>query len=353
MDVHQFRAPLYVGWDVTLKCNAECLHCYSDAGPGRRSGTDISTAEACAVIDQLIDAGVIVLALLGGEPLMREDIFTLIDRAVRGGLLVNIATNGIAITAERAARLRDTGVRTVTVSLDGASAAVHDPIRKRPGLFERAVRAVETLVSHGPKVGVGFTPILCNYKDGPAVVKMAHELGASAINLSEFVPAGRGSREMLLPPEILRDVLLQWIEMRREYEGRIQVLWHDCRVALLVPPEQRNLYTGCGAGKTMARIRVDGSLTPCVFLSDPVGNLLKERFVDVWNNSTALRSIRTREDVRAGNCASCEHKPICGGCRAMSMACYGDLGHGDPNCWLVPEKPSENDDKGRRLPLLS
>lgn len=332
-----YNAPLYIAWEVTLNCNAQCIQCYTDSGPNRKDANELNTREALDMIDQLAEAGVVVLAFSGGEPFMRKDVFTLISHAVKRGLLVNIATNGSTITEKTVKRLKESGIRSVTVSLDGATAEMHDRIRKFPGMFDRAVTAIKRLVKQDLRVGVSFTPMLLNYRDGPAVVQLAYDLGAAAINMSEYVPAGRGTHSLALPPETLRDVLYKWIDMRREYEGRISVLWHDCRVALLVPPEERDLYAGCGAGKTMARILSDGTLTPCVFLPNPVGNFRTKTFREMWRDSSLLHAIRTRKDIITGNCSTCEHKLICGGCRATSMSYYGDPLRGDPSCWIVPE----------------
>lgn len=334
------NAPLYIAWEVTLACNARCIQCYSDSGKRKGDPSELTTFEALGMIDELAEAGLVILAFSGGEPFTRKDLFTLIDRAARRGLLVNIATNGSTISETVAKRLKDSGVRSVTVSLDGASAAVHDRIRRFPGLFNRAVSAIQRLVKQDLRVGVSFTPMLPNYREGPAVVQLAYELGTAAINMSEFVPAGRGAHDLALSPDTLRGVLHEWIEMQREYAGRLSVLWHDCRVALLVPPEERDLYSGCGAGKTMARILSDGTLTPCVFLPNAVGNFRTSTFREMWHNSPLLQAIRTRREIVTGNCSTCEHKSICGGCRASSMAHYGDPMRGDPSCWIVPETAS-------------
>lgn len=334
-----FNAPLYVAWEVTLRCNARCLHCYSESGPGIHHPLELSTDEALRVIDQLADAGLLILAFSGGEPLLRHDIFRLIERAVERSLIVNVATNGAVVGERLAARLRHSGVRSITVSLDGATAETHDHFRQFPGLFDRTLRAIDLLVAHGHRVVVSFTPTRLNYREGPEVVRLAHERGASAVNMSEFVPAGRGTRDLALSPAELRDVLQQWIAMRREYDGRMQIIWHDCRVALLVPPEERDLYSGCGAGKLTARIRVDGTVTPCVFLPNPAGNLRTTSFAEIWANSPLLGLIRDRDAIQAGNCGGCHFKHICGGCRAVSMSYYGDPMRGDPSCWIVPEAP--------------
>lgn len=332
----QFKAPLYVAWEVTLTCNARCLQCYSDSGPGVRAD-EVPTADALRIIDDLADAGLLILAFSGGEPLLRRDIFTLIDRAVARGLVVNVATNGAVLGRSLAARIKDAGVHSVTVSLDGADAEMHDRMRRRPGLFVRTLRAIDRLVERDVRVVVSFTPTTINHEHGPAVVELALRHGAGAVNMSEYVPAGRGTRDLALSPATLQSVVSRWIEMRREYAGRIQIIWHDCRVALLVPAEERDHYSGCGAGRLTARVRVDGTLTPCVFLPNAAGNLRSERFADIWSKSAVLRTIRDRGALHSGNCSRCESKSICGGCRAVSMAHYGDLMRGDPSCWLVAE----------------
>jgi radical SAM protein with 4Fe4S-binding SPASM domain len=333
-----FKTPLYLAWEVTLRCNAECLHCYSASGPTVPSNGETSTSEALSIIDDLAAGGLLILAFSGGEPLLRKDIFQLIHRAVTKQLIVNIATNGAIVTRALAARLKDSGVQSVTVSLDGADAATHEAMRKRSGLFSQALRAMDLLAAADLRVVVSFTPTSLNYQQGPAVVELALRHGASAVNMSEYVPAGRGTKELALPPMALRDVVNQWIQMRRDYAGRIQIIWHDCRVALLVPPEERDRYMGCGAGRLTARLRVDGTLTPCVFLPNSAGDLRRERFADVWRNSPVLTTIRNREALHSGNCAQCESKAVCGGCRAYSNAYYSDMMRGDPSCWVRPER---------------
>mgnify|MGYP002371724998 CR=1 FL=1 len=332
-----FSAPLYLAWEVTLQCNARCLHCYSDSGPGVRDPGELSTAEALRIIDELADAGLLILAFSGGEPLLRPDIDQLIGHAVGRGLVVQIATNGALINARRAAKLAELGVRGVTVSLDGADAATHDQIRQRPGLFKRAVSAIRILAEAGMRVVVSFTPTRLNHEHGLRVIELAKEFGASAVNMSEYVPAGRGTIDLALPPNTLRDVLQKWIEAGRENQGKIQVQWHDCRVSLLVPPAERDLYAGCGAGRLTARMRVDGTLTPCVFLPNAAGSLRDSSFKTIWESSPVLRAIRDRGQLHDGNCAGCEHQYTCGGCRAVSMSHYGDPMRGDPSCWIHPE----------------
>jgi radical SAM protein with 4Fe4S-binding SPASM domain len=188
---------------------------------------------------------------------------------------------------------------------------------------------VRLLSERGLRVVVSFTPTRLNWHHGPRVVALAAELGASAANMSEYVPAGRGSLELALSPDDLRAVLAQWIGLREEYRGRIDVLWHDCRVGMLVSDEERRKYVGCGAGRLVARILPDGTVTPCVFLPTPIGSFRTTPFSEMWASSPLLRQFRERQGHIQGNCGACEHLDTCGGCRAVAYAYNGDPCAGD------------------------
>jgi radical SAM protein with 4Fe4S-binding SPASM domain len=339
-DRHAFTAPLYVAWETTHRCNARCLHCYSASGPDVDRTGELSTQEALDVIDQLADAGVVVLAFSGGEPLLRRDWAVLVSRAVSRGLSVNIGTNGATVSERRADQLRELGVHSVTVSLDSHRPEVHDHFRRFPGLYRRTLNAIRRLVARDVRVVVGFTPTRLNWRDGPEVVALAARLGASAVNLSEYVPAGRGPLSLALTPQELRSVLHEWIDMRQAYRGTLDVIWHDCRVGMLVPDDERRKYVGCGAGRLVARIRPDGSVTPCVFLPTVIGGLREQPFRQMWTESELLAKFRVRQGLISGNCGECAFLATCGGCRAVAYAYSGgDPLAGDPHCWVLPRDP--------------
>jgi len=344
--VGAFSAPLYIAWEITHRCNAKCLHCYSNSSPESLEESELTTEEALSVIDQLSDAGLMVLAFSGGEPLLRKDWERLVHYAVARGLTVNVGTNGSTVTETTADTLKSTGLRSVTVSIDSDKPEAHNHFRQLDGLHPRALRAVSLLAERGIRVVVGFTPTKLNWKDGPGVVRLARELGAAAVNLSEYVPAGRGSLDLALSPQDLQSVLREWIEMREHYKGQIDIIWHDCRVGLLVADSERRKYVGCGAGRLVARILPDGTVTPCVFLSTPIGNFRASTFQQMWSLSSQLRLFRERQGHISGNCGDCEHLLTCGGCRAVAFAySKGDALAGDPHCWI-----KQSDSGLNRLP---
>lgn len=337
-----FRAPLYVAWEITHLCNAKCVHCYSDSGPYADRSQELSTNEALGVIDQLAEAGVLILAFSGGEPLLRKDWGTLAEHALRRGLGVNIGSNGSCVTPTVADAIKELGLHSVTISIDSHDPAVHDRFRGLDGLFEKAVSAVRLLAARGVRVVMGFTPTKLNWRDGAHVVRLAADLGAAAVNLSEYVPAGRGAIGLALSPDELRQVLEEWIGLRETYRDVLQVVWHDCRVGMLVADEDRRSYVGCGAGRLVARITPDGTLTPCVFLPNSLGTFREQTFRDMWSNSSLLRQYRERAGHYSGNCGECEHLATCGGCRAVACAYSGgDSLAGDPHCWVKLIGPAD------------
>lgn len=114
------------------------------------------------------------------------------------------------------------------------------------------------------------------------------------------------------------------------------VIWHDCRVGMLVSDEERRKYVGCGAGRLVARILPDGTLTPCVFLPTAIGSLRESPLSQLWSSAPLLKQFRDRTAI-AGNCGGCEHLHSCGGCRAVAYAYSGgDPLAGDPHCWIEP-----------------
>ena len=105
-------------WNITRRCNLKCVHCYNDSGADKACD-ELSTAQARGVIDDLAGFGVPSVLFSGGEPLMRPDLFELIEHTVARGLRAVISTNGTLITAEVARKIQQLGVSYVGISLDG------------------------------------------------------------------------------------------------------------------------------------------------------------------------------------------------------------------------------------------
>ena len=121
-------------WESTIRCNLTCAHCRRIESD-EQAHRDLTTEQAKALIEQLAQLGqgqpmMPVLVFSGGEPLCREDLFELVRKARTSGITPALATNGTLIDATAAEQIRDSGIARVSVSLDGATAEVHDRLRR-------------------------------------------------------------------------------------------------------------------------------------------------------------------------------------------------------------------------------
>lgn len=301
----------YVSWEISRRCDARCVHCYSESGPEVPTAGDLTTEEALAVIDHLAASGEMILAFSGGEPLLRGDWRELMRHAVDSELVVAVVTNGSQVDDETAGELAALGLQSVTVSLDSHRPEVHDRIRRLEGLHSRALGAIRRLAARGVRVVVNFTPILDNRGDARAVVELAYQLGAAAVSLSEYAPAGRGTPEMGLDADERQRLAHQWLGLAEEYRGRIHLI-ADSRTVALVTTRAGETAAGraaagdascpdCGAGRAMLRITPDGEVTPCTFVPGTLGSLRAAPFPELWLDSRAQRHA-----VRSSpSCATC------------------------------------------------
>ena len=139
-------APICLTWELTYACNLDCIHCLSSSG--RRDPRELSTAEAKAVIDELVALQVFYVNIGGGEPMIRRDFFELVEYATTRRVGVKFSTNGAFIDAQAARRLAGMEYLDIQISLDGTDAATNDHVRG-DGSFATALRAMDHLRRRG------------------------------------------------------------------------------------------------------------------------------------------------------------------------------------------------------------
>jgi len=345
------NAPFMVVWDFTHRCNLRCVHCYQDAQ--KALPHEIDTGEAKRLIEELADAGVVVIAFSGGEPLMRKDFFEVAAHAHRNDIYVALATNGTLITPEMARRIRDAGVEYVEISVDGKDAESHDTMRGVPGAFDRAIAGIKNSVAAGFYTCMATTVTRANYDQVPEIYSLASDLGVNRLMCFNFIPTGRGAEmaDQDISPEERRD-LMHYL-MARTWEGSgPEALTTAPQVASVALADEGGIPVGhfyaggaiegktalladfiggCGAGRLYCSIEPEGDVQPCVFLPITVGNVRDIPFLDIWHSSEVLQRLRDRNQLR-GACASCDNRYICGGCRARGWAYFGDIHAPDPGC---------------------
>jgi radical SAM protein with 4Fe4S-binding SPASM domain len=311
-------APRIISWNITLRCPLKCAHCYVDAGEREAEGV-LSTEEACGVIDQICETGKPIVVLSGGEPLMREDIFAIARYGTEQGLRMVMGTSGMLIDRTKAAQLRDAGIKSVAVSLDSASPAIHDAFRGMHGAWEKAVQAIRNCRDEGIGVQVNMSVMHSDIDDVRAVIELGTTLGVRDYQIFFPVPTGRAreiepgsAREY---EDLIRQILIKYRDSDLHIRPTCAPQFR--RIADELGIQNPAWGRGCIAGISYCRIYANGDVTPCPYLPVSAGNVRVTPFAEIWNNSdlfTALRDL----DLLTGKCGRCRFKAICGGCRARA-----------------------------------
>jgi len=358
-------SPRIIFWELTQRCNLACQHCRAEAQP-ERAPDELSTEECLRVLDDILSAYRPVLILTGGEPLYRPDLFEIASYAVQRGARVCLASNGTLIDDAMAQRIRDVGVKRVSISLDGATPEVHDTFRGIPGAWAGALRGAEALMKAGVEVQFNITVAQHNKHQIPAIVRLAEERGATACHLFVLVPVGCGvqiaDREMLSADEI--EAVLEWlydiserttVEVRatcapmyhrimRQKGGAGAVARARAAAAAALghggshqghPGNRAAGARGCLAGSGVCFISHSGNVQPCGYLPLVAGSVRRQSFADIWENSPLFQQLRD-PNLLGGKCGECEYRVVCGGCRARAYYEYHHVLAEEPYCPYQP-----------------
>jgi radical SAM protein with 4Fe4S-binding SPASM domain len=332
-------------WELTLACDARCVHCGSDAGRPRPRELDAS--EALALCDALAELGVHRVALSGGEPLRRPDWPAIARRLARGGVRVELISNGLALDAEVAAGLADCGVTGVTLSVDGPP-EIHDELRGVPGAFDRLRRAAKALQGVGLPVGAATQVSTRNLPYLPALEAWLAEAGFGGWQIQLTDRLGRCEARPDLPltpaavPEVIRFVLAAADRGRLRVYAADNVGWMTAREPELrsqVRPTDR-VFCGCRAGLSVLGIASDGTVRGCLSMPPAFdeGNVRDEPLARIWADPARFAYNRGFDEARlTGACAACAYRRVCrGGCLSQAWSVRRALGE-NPFCARLQE----------------
>jgi heme b synthase len=343
--------PKWLAWEVTGRCNLNCIHCRASSSMTSHD-TDFTTEEARKLIDDITSFCSPVLVLSGGEPLLRPDLFEIARYGTEKGLRMCIATNGTLVTDDVCAKMKESGIRIVSLSLDGSTAVVHDDFRKQAGAFEATLRAAETFNRNGIKFIVNSSFAKRNQHDIADTYRLAKRIGAHAWYMFMIVPTGRGEKILseLISKEDYEEILEWHYQMEKNetdmlvrptcaphyYRVRLQKAREE---GLKIQPRTLSFSTGGGKGcicaQTIAFIDSKGNVQPCSYFPVVAGNVKKQHFREIWYHSELFESLRAFEKYK-GRCGECEYLNVCGGCRARADAVLEDYLQEEPFCDYVP-----------------
>lgn len=345
-------SPFTIAWEVTRACAFSCVHCRADA-QHRRNPAELSTEEGFALIDRFAEFGSPILVFTGGDPMMRRDLFDLIQYADAAGLRCSLTPTATALpTISRLRRAQEAGVRRIALSLDAPSPQVHDDFRKVSGSWERTMAILRNAASIGLSTQINTTVTTHNLALLPQMVQFVEEVGAVQWSVFFLVPMGRGQELSMLTPE-QHERVFEWLHdlsLTRDFDIKVTAAPMYRRVALqrsggtqvagagfafhdgLDRPAQ-----GVNDGRGFLFVSHLGEIMPSGFLPISAGNVRTDDVVDVYRNHELFRQLRDPGRL-TGKCGVCEFRVVCGGQRGRAYAVTGDPFASDPACAYVPER---------------
>lgn len=341
------KAPKIVAWEITRSCNLACAHCRAAAHCAPYPG-ELSLDECKAVMDDIASITDPILILTGGEPLMRPDIWEIIDYAFEKGLHPVIGTNGTMIDRETARKIAAHGIPKVSVSLDFPTPQGQDAFRGADGAFAQTMRGIANLREQGVKVQVNSTITKANRTMVEDLHTLAEDAGASDFHPFLLVPTGRGEDlvDVELSPQEYEEVLT-WAYQRQKTSPlgfkptdapqyfRILHQQAAAEGVKLTGPLAHS--RGCLGGISFAFISHVGDVQPCGYFDMQLGNVRRQPFSEIWTESPVFDDLRHYDRLK-GKCGACEFKGVCGGCRARALAATGDYLAEEPYCAYVPKR---------------
>ena len=351
MELKTKYLPRLIAWELTRRCNLKCVHCRAEAVDNINSN-ELPTSEIFRILKEIKEVANPIIILTGGEPLLREDIFEIIAQVKNLGLKPVLATNGTLINEKIAIELKKAGIARVSISLDGATAETHNNFRKVEGAFEEALKGIYALKKVGLPFQINTTITAFNAKELPEICRLAEELGAVAHHIFLFVPVGRGKefKDILLTPEEYENILHWFYEHSFKTKLHLKATCAPQYYRILRQRAKKEgkkvdqktfgmdaVTRGCLAGTGFCFISHIGIVQTCGYLEIPCGDLKKQTFKEVWENSEIFNKLRDFKNYK-GKCGKCEYIRVCGGCRARAYEATGDFLEEEPLCTYIPKK---------------
>lgn len=333
-------SPFYFQWHITDVCNLCCRHCYQDSFSIKN---DLDWLGLKTVCDNIFDAlnswdkkGLV--ALTGGEPLMRKELFRLLEYLNDAKEIkeINIISNITLLDDQKIDELKKfKKLKKIKFSLEGVTPAINDSIRGKDA-FKKIIKNLELLKSKNVfEVDLMFTLLRSNLREVPKIFSFAKKMDLDGFILERFIPLGQG--------KAMKKEVISKDEWKNLVELLVDLCQADCSINDLLHlkafwvkfhPKTRIpalLGAPCTVGVDGICIMPNADVFPCRRLNISIGNLLKDDLTDIWENSDVLFALRKKYNLK-GKCSSCSIQ-YCRGCRALAYALKGDYLKEDVQCW--------------------
>ncbi len=373
------RSPFLVIWETTQACDLACVHCRAEARPERDCG-ELTTREVKGMLQAVRRFGRPLFVLTGGDPAKRPDTIEVIRYGAELGLRMGMTPSATPLlTRTFLAEAADAGLSRLAMSLDGATAEVHDGFRGVEGSFDLTLRGLAQARELGISTQVNTTITRRTVGDLDRVAELLADSGIALWSVFFLVPTGRGQESDLVDAETHERVFHRLAELAdvMPFDIKTTAAPHYRRVLLERQVAARragdrgeapdtltggvgfSLADGMGRargvndGNGFLFISHRGEVYPSGFMPVSLGNVRSADLVEIYREHPLLRALRD-PDRLGGKCGVCEYRTVCGGSRARAFAMSGDPLAAEPLCLHQPARwrPLARRSASRSLPMI-
>ena len=335
-------SPPIVFLQITDQCNLRCKHCFTQKHYNKNR-KNLSTSELIKLLNELECLGVCEVIIGGGEPLLRKDLFDIINYCNELHIRPSFTTNGTLVNNEILCQLKKIKVGYIKVSLDGPK-EIHEEIREK-GTFDLAIEGIKKIVDIGIDVGIRTVLTSLNLNDIEQLINIAEQIKCKSITFSTLRPSGMAAEtpELLnnLNKENYRKALDKIIMLKEKHQINISI--SEDAPYIQGVSKDNGVYEellpqfGCPAKGSVCEIDAYGNVSPCGFLKGLLGekmiggNIRDDDFIDIWNKSAPFEVLR---DLKFPNkCKKCTKYCSCfGGCRTRAYFAHNQFDSPDYLC---------------------
>ncbi len=310
--------------EFSLRCNFHCQYCY--VNQGTPPAGELTPEEIKDTLRQARDMGAKKIIVLGGEPMIYPRIMEMLAYIRELGMSAEMFTNGTQMTAEAALQLHALGIHVV-LKMNSFVPEVQDQLAGMKGAYQIIQKAYANLMAAGypgKDHMMAVSTIICA-QNLPEITHMWQWLRERRITpyFEIITPQGNARENNALEVDMatLHKVFTELARLDRTLYG---VEWD---------PQPPLVGDRCLRHQFSCLVNAFGSVSPCVGVTIPVGNVRERKLADILHQSEIIQDLRRYADTIRGPCAACEKAAICYGCRGAAYQLTGDYLASDPLCW--------------------
>lgn len=368
VSIHSFdynSKPILIFWETTKACDLACKHCRAsalvDALPG-----EMNIEQSLQFVEQIKEFGppYPILILTGGDILKKKGLADILRKAKEIGIPASMSPSATGLLNEETFEMmKEFGVRSLSLSLDGATASTHDWLRGYAGIYDRTMKQIREVIRRGFTLQINTTIFRKNVLELPELLKLLLDEKVKTWEVFSLIRTGRGIDREDLNAEEYEDVF-NYLEFASRYNITIRTVEAPFFRRILVERKETNYHGGplysslvnrtiellgtpgdkpkghttyTRDGKGVIFVAHNGEVNPSGFLPVNLGNVKERSLADIYRNNETLKKMRDSSNF-GGRCGVCKYGDVCGGSRSRAYSYFGDMFQEDPQCIYIPDE---------------